>query len=190
MQQIWLFYNIYVLHILFWLLDQCNHISLKYATILFLKNLLKKKTQLTTINYRVFPISHFTMQKTQRILILVFISTTVHSLLNLHVLGVVVFLFIGIYPSSSVLSLFTLLCVLSFSIINYVCSRAGISRSPTLVIAYLMKHFRMRYEQALKLVMAKRSQTLPNNGFREQLLQYPFLFFFPLSFLLSFWFLT
>jgi len=50
--------------------------------------------------------------------------------------------------------------------------RAGISRSPTLVIAYLMKMHRMRYEQALKLVLAKRSQALPNNGFREQLMQY------------------
>lgn len=50
--------------------------------------------------------------------------------------------------------------------------RAGISRSPTIMIAYLMKQYRMRYEQALKLVISKRSQALPNNGFREQLMQY------------------
>lgn len=50
--------------------------------------------------------------------------------------------------------------------------RAGISRSPTIMIAYMMKKHRMRYEEALQIVLAKRSQALPNNGFREQLMQY------------------
>lgn len=50
--------------------------------------------------------------------------------------------------------------------------RAGISRSPTLIIAYLMKHLRIRYEDAVRMVTCKRAQALPNNGFREQLMQY------------------
>lgn len=50
--------------------------------------------------------------------------------------------------------------------------RAGISRSPTIMIAYMMKKHRMRYEEALQIVLSKRSQALPNNGFREQLMQY------------------
>jgi len=40
------------------------------------------------------------------------------------------------------------------------------------MIAYMMKKHRMRYEEAQQLVLSKRSQTLPNNGFREQLMQY------------------
>jgi len=50
--------------------------------------------------------------------------------------------------------------------------RAGISRSPTIVVAYMMKQFRMRYDEAIRVVTSKRSQALPNNGFREQLMQY------------------
>jgi hypothetical protein len=50
--------------------------------------------------------------------------------------------------------------------------RAGVSRSPTIMVAYMMKKHRMRYEEAMQVVTSKRSQTLPNNGFREQLMQY------------------
>jgi Leucine-rich repeat (LRR) protein len=50
--------------------------------------------------------------------------------------------------------------------------RAGISRSPTLVIAYMMKQHRMRFLDAQSLVCSKRIQALPNNGFREQLMRY------------------
>lgn len=50
--------------------------------------------------------------------------------------------------------------------------RAGVSRSPTIVIAYMMKYHRMRFAEALDIVTSKRAQALPNTGFREQLLQY------------------
>ncbi|KAM0948822.1 putative phosphoric monoester hydrolase [Dioscorea sansibarensis] len=46
---------------------------------------------------------------------------------------------------------------------------AGISRSATIVVAYLMKEHRMPLSQALELVRSKRPQICPNFGFRKQL---------------------
>ncbi|CAD8199353.1 unnamed protein product [Paramecium pentaurelia] len=49
---------------------------------------------------------------------------------------------------------------------------AGISRSATLVAAYLMKKSNMNAQDALKLLEQKRWQVYPNNGFLRQLQQY------------------
>jgi len=49
---------------------------------------------------------------------------------------------------------------------------AGISRSSTIVIAYLMKEYDMTYCSAFKLCKEKRSIICPNHGFRQQLRQY------------------
>ena len=46
---------------------------------------------------------------------------------------------------------------------------AGISRSPTIVIAYLMWTKKMSFDDALKFVQSKRFIVYPNPGFREQL---------------------
>lgn len=48
---------------------------------------------------------------------------------------------------------------------------AGISRSATLVTAYLMKRYQWSAYEALELVKKKRSCVRPNDGFLEQLLQ-------------------
>lgn len=47
---------------------------------------------------------------------------------------------------------------------------AGVSRSSTIVIAYLMKHGHMRLGDAYNLVKSKRNQVHPNNGFWKQLI--------------------
>ncbi|CAD8110340.1 unnamed protein product [Paramecium sonneborni] len=49
---------------------------------------------------------------------------------------------------------------------------AGISRSATLVAAYLMKKNNMSAQDSLKLLEKKRWQVYPNNGFLRQLQQY------------------
>ena len=46
---------------------------------------------------------------------------------------------------------------------------AGISRSPTIVIAYIMREFRMIYEEAFELVKKYRPIIKPNDGFVQQL---------------------
>lgn len=46
---------------------------------------------------------------------------------------------------------------------------AGMSRSPSLVIAYLMIENRWRYEEALKFVKKRREIVEPNIGFAKQL---------------------
>ena len=51
----------------------------------------------------------------------------------------------------------------------YVHCYVGMSRSPTIVIAYLIKYHKMSYEDAYNLVKKQRRQTYPNHGFREQL---------------------
>lgn len=51
----------------------------------------------------------------------------------------------------------------------YVHCRAGISRSVTLVIAYLMFRRRQCFESAYAEVKQRRSRAFPNAGFREQL---------------------
>jgi len=48
---------------------------------------------------------------------------------------------------------------------------AGVSRSASLTVAYVMKQMGLSYEQALELVMKKRWVS-PNQGFEQQLKQY------------------
>ncbi|EGC29808.1 hypothetical protein DICPUDRAFT_158575 [Dictyostelium purpureum] len=50
--------------------------------------------------------------------------------------------------------------------------RAGISRSSTLILSYLMRYHQMTFKQASDFVQLKRPQILPNPGFRDQLLKY------------------
>lgn len=49
---------------------------------------------------------------------------------------------------------------------------AGVSRSASIVIAYLMKHYGMSFDEAFKFVKSKRSFIRPNAGFVEQLKAY------------------
>lgn len=48
----------------------------------------------------------------------------------------------------------------------------GISRSTTIVIAYLMKYHHFSLKKAFVYVKSRRSQTFPNFGFMEQLIKY------------------
>ena len=45
----------------------------------------------------------------------------------------------------------------------------GISRSPSIVIAYLMYQNKMKFEEAYNFVKNKRKEISPNSGFQEQL---------------------
>ena len=49
---------------------------------------------------------------------------------------------------------------------------AGVSRSTSFVIAYIMKEKKMPYHEAYQLVKEKRKWANPNSGFREQLIDY------------------
>lgn len=49
---------------------------------------------------------------------------------------------------------------------------AGISRSATIVIAYLMAEMKMSYADAYILVKEKRRIICPNSGFRRQLMEF------------------
>lgn len=48
----------------------------------------------------------------------------------------------------------------------------GISRSPSVVIAYLMKKYSWNYDTTFKFVFNKRNKIYPNEGFIKQLLEY------------------
>ena len=48
---------------------------------------------------------------------------------------------------------------------------AGVSRSATVVVAYLITHRGMTYDQAIAVVREKRPKVNPNVGFLEQLQQ-------------------
>ena len=52
---------------------------------------------------------------------------------------------------------------------EFVHCQAGISRSPMIVIGYLMKLHQKTFEQACTLVKSKRSIINPNWNFRNQL---------------------
>ncbi|KAL5482004.1 hypothetical protein EMCRGX_G022282 [Ephydatia muelleri] len=47
---------------------------------------------------------------------------------------------------------------------------AGVSRSPTIVIAYLMSYWKWPLKEVARFVQQKRSQVHPNNGFLKYLL--------------------
>lgn len=49
---------------------------------------------------------------------------------------------------------------------------AGVSRSATIVIAYLLKYHKMEYNPAMALVKSKRPWINPNYGFQGQLRRY------------------
>ncbi len=49
---------------------------------------------------------------------------------------------------------------------------AGISRSSTIVISYLMKKYYMSFSESLRYVIMKRPCIMPNNGFITQLKNY------------------
>ena len=53
--------------------------------------------------------------------------------------------------------------------ICYVHCQAGVSRSASIVIAYVMYKLKLKYEEALNLVKKIREYIYPNNGFRLQL---------------------
>ncbi len=59
------------------------------------------------------------------------------------------------------------------SVINMMLSRsmAGVSRSASIVIAYLMTRENMTYNDAYNMVKEKRSVINPNEGFKAQLKQ-------------------
>lgn len=54
----------------------------------------------------------------------------------------------------------------------YVHCNAGISRSPTIIIAYVMRHLKVYFDDAFKLVKEKRLSINPNAGFVAQLKEY------------------
>jgi atypical dual specificity phosphatase/dual specificity phosphatase 12 len=49
---------------------------------------------------------------------------------------------------------------------------AGISRSASIIISYLMKKYNWSYEKAYNYVKNKRPIINPNRGFKKQLIQY------------------
>lgn len=54
----------------------------------------------------------------------------------------------------------------------FVHCNAGISRSPTIIIAYVMRYFKIGFEDSFKLVKEKRMTINPNAGFISQLKDY------------------
>lgn len=51
---------------------------------------------------------------------------------------------------------------------------AGVSRSPTLAAAWLMKRYRCDAAAAVSLLATRRPQVAPNNGFKQQLLTWTY----------------
>jgi len=49
---------------------------------------------------------------------------------------------------------------------------AGVSRSATIVIAYVMKSQKLSFEEAIQLVQTRRTVICPNYGFRNQLIAF------------------
>ena len=50
--------------------------------------------------------------------------------------------------------------------------KMGVSRSASIVLAYLMKNYLMDYDQAFYYTKEKREVILPNENFKEQLISY------------------
>lgn len=51
-------------------------------------------------------------------------------------------------------------------------SMMGVSRSPTIVLAYLMHRYKMTTEDAIAYVKKKRPHIDPNEGFMKQLKEF------------------
>jgi predicted protein tyrosine phosphatase len=49
---------------------------------------------------------------------------------------------------------------------------SGISRSPTIIISYLMKKYQLRFEESYNYVFMKHPSTYPNENFIRQLKEY------------------
>lgn len=54
----------------------------------------------------------------------------------------------------------------------FVHCHAGISRSSTLIIAYMIKHLNYSFDKALEHCKSRRSKVNPNEGFKKQLREY------------------
>ena len=50
--------------------------------------------------------------------------------------------------------------------------KVGLSRSPTVIIAYLIKYYEFSVDSAMKFMKRKRPQIIPNQGFIQQLKEY------------------
>ena len=57
-------------------------------------------------------------------------------------------------------------------IFSIFCSLAGMSRSVTIVIAYIMSITTLRWNEALKVVRGARAVSNPNSGFQKQLQEF------------------
>ena len=62
-------------------------------------------------------------------------------------------------------------CKLKGSVLLVHC-KFGISRSASIIIAYLIKYNKLKVEDALRFVKEKRSKIKPNKGFINQLYEY------------------
>ena len=49
---------------------------------------------------------------------------------------------------------------------------AGVSRSSTILIAYIMRSKKMKMDKVMELLKEKREKVSPNNGFIQQLKEY------------------
>ena len=50
--------------------------------------------------------------------------------------------------------------------------KVGLSRSPTVIIAYLIKYYEFSVDSAIRFIKRKRPQIIPNQGFIQQLKEY------------------
>lgn len=48
---------------------------------------------------------------------------------------------------------------------------AGVSRSASVLIAYMIRKYRWDYDKCLEMLKSKRKCCMPNYGFRQQLLE-------------------
>ena len=80
-------------------------------------------------------------------------------------------------PEYSILEIFDECCDFIYKTIKtggciLVHCNAGVSRSASIIIAYLIKYYDMTFDEAFRFVKGKRSFIRPNEGFVEQLKTY------------------
>ena len=80
-------------------------------------------------------------------------------------------------PEFSLIEIFDECCEFMHNCINcggnvLIHCNAGVSRSATIAIAYLMKYYSMTYDEGFRFVKSKRSFIRPNEGFIKQLKVY------------------